>query len=135
LAPIRSNNGFTTGISLLTGEAFVFVLNYWLSQGASMSTRDGILLLYLGASVVTFFVYRSDKAAASKDQWRTREKTLHLLGLMGGWPGALIAQKLLRHKTRKLSFQVVFWATVLINCAGLFWLLSPCGSHTLHSLL
>jgi len=94
-----------------------------------------ILFLYLGASVVTFFVYMSDKSAARKDQGRTKEKTLHLLGLMGGWPGALIAQKLLRHKTRKLSFQVAFWATVLINCAGIIWLLSPSGAHTLHSLL
>ena len=53
---------------------------------------------------------------------------LHLLGIIGGWPGALLAQRLLRHKNSKQSFQVVFWITVLLNCAGVFWLLSLSGT-------
>ena len=54
-----------------------------------------VLALYLGASLVTFAAYALDKSAAQKGQWRTRESTLHLLGLIGGWPGALIAQRVL----------------------------------------
>ena len=84
-----------------------------------------LMCLYLGASTVTFFVYALDKSAAKNNRWRTPEKTLHLLGLIGGWPGALAAQKLLRHKTSKRTFQAVFWSTVLVNCAGLFWMLFP----------
>jgi uncharacterized membrane protein YsdA (DUF1294 family) len=55
---------------------------------------------------------------------RTRERTLHLIDLLGGWPGGLLAQDRLRHKTRKATFQLVFWATVAIHCALLGWLLS-----------
>lgn len=92
------------------------------------------LSLYLGASTVTFFAYWFDKSAARKAQWRTPENTLHLLGLIGGWPGALIAQKVLHHKTRKLSFQIVCWTTVVLNCGFLIWLLSLSGWHNLHRL-
>ncbi|MDX1480544.1 MAG: cold shock and DUF1294 domain-containing protein [Woeseiaceae bacterium] len=81
-----------------------------------------VLTGYLAASAVTFIVYAYDKWAARTGRWRTREGTLHLLALAGGWPGAWIAQQALRHKSRKTSFRVFFWATVFINCAGLVWL-------------
>ena len=77
--------------------------------------------LYLGASVMAFAAYVFDKSAAREKRWRTRETTLHLLGVIGGWPGALVAQRLLHHKTRKRSFQLVFWGTVMLNCAFLTW--------------
>lgn len=93
-----------------------------------------VLGLYLAASAVAFIAYALDKAAAKSDRWRTHESTLHLFGLMGGWPGALAAQRLLRHKWKKASFQVVFWATVILNCAALGWLLSSSGVGTLRSI-
>jgi uncharacterized membrane protein YsdA (DUF1294 family) len=77
---------------------------------------------YAGLSVVTYFVYWADKAAAERRARRVPEVTLHLLGLAGGWPGGLIAQVSLRHKTRKSSFLAVFWVTVVMNCLGLAWL-------------
>ena len=77
--------------------------------------------LYLGASLVTFAAYALDKSAAQKGQWRTRESTLHLLGLIGGWPGALVAQGVLRHKSKKRPFLIFFWSTVLLNCSGLLY--------------
>ena len=86
-----------------------------------------VLAVYLAASLIAFFAYALDKSAARKGEWRTQEGTLHLFGVIGGWPGALAAQRLLRHKTRKRSFQVVFWMMVFINCAALGWLLSPDG--------
>lgn len=72
-------------------------------------------------SCVTFIAYAFDKSAAIKGRQRTPEQTLHLLELLGGWPGALIAQNLFRHKSRKASFQIAFWAIVLLNCAALSW--------------
>lgn len=82
-----------------------------------------VAALYLVASLVTFAVYARDKAAARKDRWRTPERTLHLLALLGGWPGALAARHLLRHKSRKVSFRVLFWLSVLANCLLLIFLL------------
>ena len=92
--------------------------------------------LYLVASTVTFVVYALDKSAARNDRWRTKESTLHLVGLIGGWPGALAAQRLLRHKSQKASFQVVFWATVVLNCGALGWLFfSSSGAGVIRSIL
>jgi uncharacterized membrane protein YsdA (DUF1294 family) len=78
-----------------------------------------ILIIYASASAVAFAAYAWDKSAARNDQRRTPEANLHLLGLAGGWPGALLAQQLLRHKSSKIEFLRVCWATVLINCAAL----------------
>jgi uncharacterized membrane protein YsdA (DUF1294 family) len=75
--------------------------------------------LYYGASLITYGIYARDKAAAQNSDRRTPELTLHLLSLVGGWPGALIAQALLRHKTRKLSFLIGYWFTVIVNCIAL----------------
>lgn len=77
---------------------------------------------YALASLITFFAYGLDKAAARTGRWRTRESTLHLFALIGGWPGAAIAQYALRHKSRKGSFRIVFWLTVLIHCTVAGWL-------------
>ena len=94
-----------------------------------------ILGIYFGASCLAFLAYWIDKSAARNDRWRIRESTLHLFELLGGWPGALVAQRLLRHKTQKPSFQVAFWITVVVNCCALAWLLSPTGVHVLRSIL
>jgi uncharacterized membrane protein YsdA (DUF1294 family)/cold shock CspA family protein len=81
-----------------------------------------VLALYLTVSLVTFVIYALDKSAARRGAWRTSEATLHLLAVVGGWPGALIAQQRLRHKSRKQPFRAIFWATVGINLAAFAWL-------------
>jgi uncharacterized membrane protein YsdA (DUF1294 family) len=58
------------------------------------------------------------------NRWRIQESTLQFVGLVGGWPGALFAQDVFRHKSKKAEFQVTFWVTVVFNCAGLAWLLA-----------
>ena len=83
-----------------------------------------VLGLYAGASSLTFLAYALDKSAARKGAWRTKENTLHLFALLGGWPGALVAQQVLRHKSRKTSFRAGFWVTVVVNCGVLAWYLS-----------
>jgi uncharacterized membrane protein YsdA (DUF1294 family)/cold shock CspA family protein len=82
---------------------------------------------YAVASVVAFLAYAIDKSAARRGAWRTSEGTLHLLALLGGWPGALLAQQMLRHKSTKAEFRAVFWGTVVLNIAGLVVLCSPIG--------
>lgn len=90
--------------------------------------------LYWGLSGLTYVVYLADKSAARRSAYRTSESTLLILGLVGGWPGALMAQRLLHHKSRKQSFQASFWATVIVNCSALLWLLSPWGTDVLAML-
>lgn len=79
--------------------------------------------IYLVLSAITFLLYAHDKSSAQRGEWRTPELTLHLLGLIGGWPGALLAQRLLRHKSGKTSFQLIFWVTVAINIAAVQYLI------------
>ncbi|MEJ7805247.1 MAG: DUF1294 domain-containing protein [Telluria sp.] len=81
--------------------------------------------LYAVASVACFAMYAVDKAAAKAGRWRTSENTLLMLGLVCGWPGAIVAQKLLRHKSNKQSFKGRFWMTVLVNIAVFVYLASP----------
>jgi len=78
-------------------------------------------------SVTSFAFYAIDKRAARNRAWRTPEKNLLLMGLLCGWPGALLAQQLLRHKTSKRSFQHAFWLTVVANLAGLGWMCWQCA--------
>jgi uncharacterized membrane protein YsdA (DUF1294 family)/cold shock CspA family protein len=94
-----------------------------------------VLWLYLGASMIAFVAYALDKSAAIHARRRTGESTLHLLGLIGGWPGALAAQQLLRHKSSKGSFQGVFWVTVALNCCGFGWLFTNAGTDALRAFI
>ncbi|THC45017.1 DUF1294 domain-containing protein [Massilia sp. Mn16-1_5] len=77
---------------------------------------------YLVTSLTCFVAYAIDKSAARNGGWRTPERTLLLLGLVGGWPGGMLAQQWLRHKTAKRSFRQLFWFTVVANVTGFLWL-------------
>lgn len=104
---------------------------------AAVSARIPLLIfgLYVIASGLAFIMYAADKSAAMKGASRTPESTLHLLSLAGGWPGALIAQQQLRHKTKKQTFRAVFRMTVLMNTGTFVWLLTPSGAATLQSFI
>jgi uncharacterized membrane protein YsdA (DUF1294 family) len=78
----------------------------------------GIAAWVAAASLVTFALYGIDKRAARRGGRRVPEATLQLGALVGGSPGAFAGQRAFRHKTKKLSFQLVFWAIVLLQ-AGL----------------
>jgi len=86
-------------------------------------------------SVAAFIIYAKDKNAAEWGEWRTSESTLHILSLLGGWPGAKIAQSFLRHKSKKISFRVIYWVTVAANCGALYWLITSSGSIWLKNII
>lgn len=77
------------------------------------------LILYLLLSLITFLIYWSDKNKANNNEWRTSEKKLNFFSLIGGWPGALIAQRLLHHKSRKKSFLIRYYVTVILNISAI----------------
>jgi len=91
----------------------------WLAGLVPMA----VVVAYGVSSLAGFTLYLHDKRAARSGAKRTRERTLHVVDLLGGWPGGLFAQDRLRHKTSKAAFQLMFWTTVAVNCAVLGWLL------------
>ncbi|MFZ6768620.1 DUF1294 domain-containing protein [Undibacterium sp. Di26W] len=78
-----------------------------------------LLMVYAVMSLVTLCMYAIDKSAAAKRGPRISERSLLLCGLAGGWPGAIVAQSVFRHKTQKTSFRHAFFATVILNLAFL----------------
>lgn len=78
---------------------------------------------YLVMSLVAFAAYAMDKRAAKRGAWRTPESTLHALEVLCGWPGAWLAQRLLRHKSVKTSFRIVFFTMVVLNLAVLAYVI------------
>lgn len=94
-----------------------------------------IVLLYIAMSLLTYLFYYLDKSAARNGGWRKKESTLHVMALLGGWPGALLARHRLRHKTRKQPFRFIFWLTVLANIGVLAWLHTAEGAGYLRTIL
>lgn len=80
---------------------------------------------YLALSLACFSLYAWDKSRARCAGRRTPESALLFLGLACGWPGALLAQQLLRHKTTKAAFRIPFWLTVWLNGAAFTYFSSP----------
>jgi len=105
-------------------KVWIFVVLCALPLGGSLRllldlAQPWALLVYGVASLLVLVLYWYDKRSARHGRWRTPENTLHAVELLGGWPGALLAQQVFRHKTRKVSYQVVFWVIVALHQA--FW--------------
>lgn len=86
---------------------------------AMMPFALGVPAYYLGMSMIAWLMYGFDKRQAESSGWRISENSLHLIALLGGWPGALVAQQQFRHKNRKRSFLIVFWVLAALNLAAL----------------
>lgn len=84
--------------------------NLTLQYGASWTFP-----IYLITSLLSYYFYWDDKRRAQRNEWRITEANLQFWSLLGGWPGAFIAQQQFRHKTKKLSFQIVFWLIVIAH--------------------
>lgn len=119
---IRGISGVSGAV--LFGTAFVtFVIGSSIVMGGALI----FIPLYLLLSLLTYLMYALDKKAAEQGHWRTPENTLHLLALAGGWPGALWAQSLLRHKSQKQPFKTILWLTIILNAGAFSWTLSQPG--------
>jgi len=122
VVPTRSVRTVTRGLRVALATATLF---FALLVGLVALDQAPVLLLapYCLFSVVGFAMYRADKIAAERGAWRTPEANLHAIALLGGWPGALVARRVFRHKTTKQPFRTIFWGTVIANCVALAWLL------------
>jgi len=117
---------------LLLGVAFYAVLVLLVVMG-DLSWL--VLAWYVLLGVITYLTYAKDKAAAQSGAWRTPESTLHLLSVLGGWVGAMVAQTYLRHKSQKPDFRISFYLTVVINLGGLLFIMVGGGLQALEALL
>jgi len=103
---------------------FVFIAILFLSFVGFSAFYEKLPLMlivyYVAICGVTFLAYSFDKSAAEDGGWRLPESSLHLFSIIGGWPGGLLAQVFIRHKSKKQSFKNVFWVTVALNCLLLF---------------
>ena len=127
LAPVEpvEHHGRSQAMSSPTmGEVIAVALFFLVVSLLVVTGRVPLFFLgiYLVLSLALFAVYGADKSAAVGNRRRTPEATLHLMALVGGWPGALMARTVFHHKTRKQPFSLIFWCTVVANCAGLLWL-------------
>lgn len=87
-----------------------------------LTTRNPLpLIIYVVMSLLTYALYADDKSRAKRKQWRIPEQTLHLFELAGGWMGGFLAQRILRHKNRKATYQFGFWAIVTIHYIAWIW--------------
>lgn len=85
--------------------------------------RVGLTPMYaglIGMNVVTLALYEYDKRQAVAGGTRIPEGALHAAALLGGSPGAAVAQALFRHKTRKRSFRIVFIAIVVLQVVMIY---------------
>jgi len=108
--PTRSRRSGRSGYLVIA----VFLLSYAVI-GMIRPVPLWVAAVYSLASMAAFIVYAVDKSAARANRRRVSERNLLLVGLLGGWPGAIVAQQLLRHKTQKASFRRAFWVSVVVN--------------------
>lgn len=100
----------------------VLFLAFYLFASLAWDMSQLVGAAYLSTSLTCFVAYAIDKAASRSQTWRTPESSLLLLGLLGGWPGGVLAQQWLRHKTGKHAFQRKFQVTVVLNLGMFAWL-------------
>lgn len=74
-----------------------------------------LAILLLGYNFFVFTTYFIDKRAARLGHRRVSERTLLMLALFGGSPGAIAAQRLLRHKTQKEPFRTLLMGIAVLH--------------------
>lgn len=105
-----------------TWVAIAMLLPFLAVLVALVWTTGRVLVWYaVAVNLTTFLLYWQDKSAAKKNIGRVPELVLHALAFAGGAPGALLAQRVFRHKTRKWQFQAIFWPSVALHLAITAW--------------
>lgn len=124
IRPLQKNPFFLIYFGLIVGAAYYTETYCFRATPFVYKTFLLFLVFHFAAiNIVAILAYGVDKRAAVKGNWRVPEIQLHTLELLGGWPGAFIAQKLFHHKTKKKSFQAMFWLMLLFQIAIIWYVL------------
>ena len=84
-----------------------------------------ILITLAAINLLTLARFAQDKARACAGTRRIPERDLLTLAAIGGSPGALLARRLFRHKTRKQPFSTRLWLIVAVQLGlAIGWSLS-----------
>lgn len=110
IRPLQRNPFFVLHFGLVIALAYI-TENYFFKVTPFVYKTFLLFIPYhlFSINLVTFIAYGIDKRAAKRGDWRVPEIRLHTLELLGGWPGAYLAQKFFHHKTKKKSYQSMFW--------------------------
>ena len=128
LPPLRRNTFYILHCCTFVLLAYWVEKNYFSFRPFSYKTLLLFLVVqFILINIFAFFAYWKDKRAAQKGEWRIPEKDLHWLEFLGGWSGALIAQKVFRHKTKKKSFQTIFWLVPSLQITLILFILYYLG--------
>ena len=105
---------FSAGLALILGGLLALpgIAVLRMSHEIDLRWICGYCILI---SVATWVLYAREKRLAEAEQWRIPENALHLAELLGGWPAAFVAQRIHRHKIRKLPYQALFWLIIAIH--------------------
>lgn len=123
IRPLQRNPFFLIYFGLVIGAAYYMeTYMFKLSLFSPKLIWVFVLLHIIIINLVTIIAYGTDKKAAIKVQWRVPEMQLHTLELLGGWVGAFIAQKIFHHKTKKKSYQSLFWLTLIIQLTAVYYI-------------
>lgn len=79
-----------------------------------------LLGYYFFVNVLIYWMMGADKKRAMQGKWRIPEKRFFLLAALGGGIGGLCGMFRKRHKTRHLSFLLVYSLTAILHGALLF---------------
>ncbi|OCH03895.1 hypothetical protein A6D98_00415 [Aliivibrio fischeri] len=133
----NANNVSIAGVNTIP-STIMFCFIYLVLASVALVMFNGekmLLVLYLGMSLLTYVMYAIDKNAAKKGNWRTPENTLHVLSLLGGWPGALFAQNQFRHKSKKQPFKTILWITIFVNIGAFAWTFTSSGTMFMQNII
>lgn len=122
--PLRRNIFFILYYALMV-LASCLTETYYFSAPSFSHQAFLLFIVYhlICINVVTFAAYGADKRAATNGAWRIPEAHLHTLEFFGGWIGAYIGQKVFHHKTKKKSFQAMFWLMLVLQLAAVYIIL------------
>lgn len=128
IRPLQKNSFYILHAALVILAAYYIETHYF---SASVFGAKTLLLFvvfqFVSINIVTIWAYWIDKRAAIRGSWRVPEINLHTLEFLGGWSGALLAQRLFRHKIKKRSYQSMFWFILFMQAAAVYVILKYLG--------
>lgn len=128
IRPLQKNSFYILHTALVILAAYCIETHYFRASVFGAKTLLlFIVFQFISINLVTILAYWVDKRAAIRGAWRVPESNLHTLEFLGGWSGALLAQRMFRHKNKKRSYQSMFWFILIMQIAAVYIILKYLG--------